>query len=49
MSDETDNRAIYGYEPCWDLQREKQEEAAANFYGKSEEQARENAKDFLEE
>lgn len=29
-----DTKAEYGYEPTWDRQREKQDEAAANYYAR---------------
>jgi len=32
MTEHRDHRAEFGYSPSWDLQRKKQDEAAANFY-----------------
>lgn len=32
MGNTRDYRAEYGYEPAWDLQREKQENVAAAYY-----------------
>jgi hypothetical protein len=46
MSDHTDHQAIHGYNPSWDKQREKQEEAAAEFYDEAD---AEETREWLDE
>ena len=46
MSNNTDYQAIYGRKQRWDKQREKQQEAAAEFYDEADE---EETRDWLDE
>lgn len=42
----TDHKAQYGYSPTWDKQREKQEEAAKEYYDEADE---EEVREWLDE
>lgn len=46
MSNHTDYRAIYGRQQRWDKQREKQQEAAAEFYDEAD---AEETREWLDE